>query len=56
LLAAVVVVAGVIGISGVYPQAIDAEWTQDSGTYLPKISLLTTSATIKASATATALS
>jgi hypothetical protein len=56
LLAAVVVVAGVIGISGIYPQAIDAEWTQDSGTHLPKIPLLTTSTTIKASATATALS
>jgi hypothetical protein len=56
LLAAVVVVAGAIGISGIYPQAIDAEWTQDSGTHLPKIPLLTTSTTIKASATATALS
>jgi hypothetical protein len=56
LLAAVVVVAGVIGISGIYPQVIDAEWTQDSGTHLPKISLLTTSTSMKASATATALS
>jgi hypothetical protein len=56
LLAAVVVVAGAIGISGIYPQAIDAEWTQDSGTHLPKIPLLTTRTTIKASATATALS
>jgi hypothetical protein len=56
LLAAVVVVAGAIGISGIYPKAIDAEWTQDSGTHLPKIPLLTTSTTIKASATATALS
>jgi hypothetical protein len=37
--------AGVIGISGIYPQAIDAEWTQDSGTHLPKISLLTTGTT-----------
>ena len=33
LLAAVVVVAGVIGISGIYPQVIDAEWMQDSGTH-----------------------
>jgi hypothetical protein len=56
LLAAVVVVAGAIGISGIYPKAIDAEWTQDSGTHLPKIPLLTTSTTIKAYATATALS
>jgi hypothetical protein len=40
LLVAVVVVAGVIGISGIYPRAIDAEWTQDGGTHLPKISLL----------------
>jgi hypothetical protein len=48
LLAAVVVVAGAIGISGIYPQAIDAEWTQDSP--------LTTSMTIKASPTARALS
>jgi hypothetical protein len=40
LLAAAVVVAGVIGISGIYPQVIDAEWVQDAaGTRLPKISL-----------------
>jgi hypothetical protein len=39
-LAAVSVVAGVIGISGIYPQVIDAEWVQDAaGTRLPKISL-----------------
>jgi hypothetical protein len=56
LLAAVVVVAGVVGISGIYPQVIDAEWMQDSGTHLPKISLLTASTSMKASATATALS
>ena len=56
LLSAIVVVAGVIGISGIYPQVVDAEWMQDSGTHLPKISLLTTSATMKASATATAVS
>jgi hypothetical protein len=56
LFAAVVVVAGVIGISGIYPQVIDAEWMQDSGTHLPKISLLTTRTSIKASATARAMS
>jgi hypothetical protein len=56
LLAAVVVVAGVIGISGIYPQVIDADWTQDSGTHLPNISLLTTRTSIKASAAATAMS
>jgi hypothetical protein len=54
LLAAVVVVAGVIGISGIYPQAIDAEWKQDSGAHLPKIPLPST--TIEASATGSAFS
>ena len=39
LLAAVMVVAGVIGISGIYPQIIDAEWVQDTSTHLPKMSL-----------------
>jgi hypothetical protein len=39
LLAAAVVVAGVIGISGIYPQVIDAGWVQDSPTHLPKMSL-----------------
>jgi cytoskeletal protein RodZ len=33
LLAAGVVVAGVIGISGVYPRVIDAQWAQDARTY-----------------------
>jgi hypothetical protein len=55
LLAAVVLAAGAIGISGIYPQVIDAEWTQDSGTHLPIMSLPATSTTTKASATATAL-
>jgi hypothetical protein len=55
LLAAVVVVAGVIGISGIYPQVIDAEWMEDSGTHLSMMSLPATSTTTKASATATAL-
>jgi hypothetical protein len=40
-LAAVVVVAGVIGISGIDPQVIDAGWVQDSPTHLPKMSLST---------------
>ena len=44
LLAAVVVVAGVIGISGIYPQVIDAEWVQDTGTHLPIMSLSTAAA------------
>ena len=55
LLAAVVVVAGVIGVSGIYPQVIDAEWMQDSGAHLPIMSLPATSTTTKSSATATAL-
>jgi hypothetical protein len=38
-LAAVVVVAGVIGISGIDPQVIDAGWMQDSPTHPPKMSL-----------------
>ena len=41
LLAAVVVVAGVIGIRGIYPQVIDAGWVQDSPAHLPKMSLST---------------
>jgi hypothetical protein len=32
LVAAVVVVAGVIGISGIYPQVIDSEWVQGTST------------------------
>jgi hypothetical protein len=36
LLVAVVVVAGVIGISGIYPQVIDADWVSDSSSPLPK--------------------
>ncbi len=31
LLAAVVLVAGVIGISGIYPQIIDSEWMRNAG-------------------------
>jgi hypothetical protein len=49
LLAAVVVVAGVIGISGIYPQIIDAEWVQGTSTHLPKISLSSPNATRKRS-------
>jgi hypothetical protein len=40
-LAAIVVVAGVIGISGIDPQVIEAGWMQDSPTRLPKMSLST---------------
>jgi hypothetical protein len=47
LLAAVVVVAGVIGISGIYPQIIDAEWVQETSTRLPKMSLSSFHATRK---------
>jgi hypothetical protein len=49
-LAAVSVVAGVIGISGIYPQIIDAEWVQGAaGTRLPKVAPPTTEATTKRS-------
>jgi hypothetical protein len=54
LLAAVVVVAGVIGISGIYPQVIDAEWVQDAGTHLPIMSL-STAATKRVPGTAAAI-
>jgi hypothetical protein len=36
LVAAVVIVAGVIGISGIYPQVIDAEWVPDGTAHTPK--------------------
>jgi hypothetical protein len=50
LLAAVFVVAGVIGISGIYPQVIDAEWVQDAaGTHPPKKTPPTTDATTRRS-------
>jgi hypothetical protein len=49
LLAAVMVVAGVIGISGIYPQIIDAEWVPDTGTHPPKMSLSSPHATRKRS-------
>jgi hypothetical protein len=45
LLVAVMVVAGVIGISGIYPQIIDAEWVQDTGAHPPKMSLSSPHAT-----------
>ena len=38
LLAAVVVVTGVIGISGIYPQIIDMERVPDAGSPLPVMS------------------
>ena len=39
LIAAVVIVACVIGTSGIYPQVIDAEWVRDTGTRMPVMSL-----------------
>jgi hypothetical protein len=47
LLAAVVVVAG-IGISGIFPQVIDARWTPDVVTPLPVMSLSSPNARTKA--------
>jgi hypothetical protein len=49
LLAAVMVVAGVIGISGIYPQIIDAEWVHDTGAHPTKMSLSSPHATRKRS-------
>jgi hypothetical protein len=49
LLAAVMIVAGVVSISGIYPQIIDAEWVRDTSTHLPKMSLSSHHATIKRS-------
>jgi hypothetical protein len=43
-LATVVVVAGVIGISGIGPQVIDAGWMQDSPAHPPKMSVSTPTA------------
>ena len=37
LVAAVVVVAGVIGISGIYPQVIDSEWVQGTSTHSQRV-------------------
>jgi hypothetical protein len=37
LVAAVVVVAGVIGISGIYPQIIDSEWVQETSTHSQRV-------------------
>src|SRR5204862_5868995 len=48
LLAAVVVVAGFIGISGIFPQVIDARWTPDPVPRLPVMSLSTPDARTKA--------
>ena len=48
LLAAVVVVAGFIGISGIFPQVIDERWTPDAVTPLPVMSLSTPDARSKA--------
>src|SRR6516225_3255852 len=48
LLAVVVVVAGFIGISGIFPQVIDTRWTPDAVTPLPVMSLSTPDARSKA--------
>jgi len=37
LVAAVVVVAGVIGISGIYPQIIDSEWVQGTSSHSQRV-------------------
>jgi hypothetical protein len=37
LVAAIVVVAGVIGISGIYPQIIDSEWVQGTSTHSQRV-------------------
>jgi hypothetical protein len=37
LVAAVVVVAGVIGISGIYPQVIDSEWVQGTSSHSQRV-------------------
>jgi hypothetical protein len=55
LLAVVVVVAGVIGISGIYPQIIDGEWIQDTGTHPPKMSLSSPHATRRRSSIVAAI-
>jgi hypothetical protein len=39
LAAAVVVVAGIIGISGMYPQIIDSEWMQGAGSHAKRIAV-----------------
>jgi hypothetical protein len=39
LVAAVVVVAGIIGISGIYPQIINSEWVQSAGSHAKRIPL-----------------
>jgi hypothetical protein len=47
LVAAVIVVAGVIGISAVYPQVIDKEPVRDEGAHLTKMSPSTAEATTR---------
>ena len=48
LLAAAVIVAGFIGISGIFPQVMDARWTPDAVARLPVMSLSTPDAETKA--------
>jgi len=49
LLAAAVIVAGFIGISGIFPEVIDARWTPDAVARLPVMSLSAPDARTKAS-------
>jgi hypothetical protein len=53
LLAAIAVVASVVGISGIYRQVIEPEWVQHSPTHQPKMSLPTS--TIERSAIVAAI-
>jgi hypothetical protein len=48
LLAAAVIVAGFIGISGIFPEVIDARWTPDAVARLPVMSLSAPDARTKA--------
>jgi hypothetical protein len=50
LLAAASVIAGVIGVSGIDPQVVDAEWVQDAaGSHQPKMTPPTSATTTKRS-------
>src|SRR6516164_10237376 len=48
LLAAAVIVAGFIGIGGIFPQLIESSWTPDAVPRLPVMSLSTPDARTKA--------
>jgi hypothetical protein len=45
LLVAVVFMAGVIGISGIYPRIIDAEWVRNAGTHAKRTAVAETTTT-----------